>query len=297
VSGVTIPLPSVERRWAIAIARQATPLAPAVPERPSLSRTATGADAAFFVADPFLARDGDGWVVFFELLGDDGRGRIAFARSADGVSWHYGGIALEEPGHLSYPCVFDADGTMYMTPESLAAGRIAVYRAVDFPRRWTFASIAVTHPSLVDPTVFRHGGRWWMLASTSDGAALLAFHAAHPEAAWTPHAHNPVVTGAARARPGGRPFAFEGRLWRPAQDVSRGYGRRVSAIEILELTPDVYREAAAATPLGGPTGRGWNAHGMHHFDAQPDPGGGWLVATDGYRRDLMFGYRRLGARP
>jgi hypothetical protein len=293
---MTLPLPSVEPRWSIGIGRHASPLTFTAAGRATLDRRHTGSDDSFFVADPFLARHTGGWVVFFELLAGDGRGRIAYASSDDGTAWTYRGIALDAPFHLSYPCVFEADRAWYMAPEMVAAGRLDIYRATRFPDRWEAVTTAVADRRLVDPTVFHHGERWWLLAASEDSRCLFAFHASDPDDAWTPHARNPIVVDRARARPGGRPFTIGGRLWRPAQDASRGYGRRVRAVEVLELTPDTYRERHDAAPLGAPSGRGWNAHGMHHVDAQPDPRGGWLVAADGCRHDLMFGYRRLGVR-
>ena len=43
---------------------------------------------------------------------------ISYSVSRDsGRSWSYGGVALREPFHLSYPCVFWDNGTPYMIPE------------------------------------------------------------------------------------------------------------------------------------------------------------------------------------
>jgi hypothetical protein len=44
---------------------------------------------------------------------------------------------LEEPHHLSYPFVFEQDGQIWMIPESGAARNVSLYRAVEFPHRWT----------------------------------------------------------------------------------------------------------------------------------------------------------------
>ena len=35
-------------------------------------------------------------------------------------------------------------------------------------------------------------------------------------------------------------------------------------------------------PLLAGSGAGWNAGGMHHIDARPQPEGGWIAAVDGW---------------
>jgi hypothetical protein len=45
---------------------------------------------AYFVADPFMVRDPDGWYMFFEVLNRASqRGEIAYATSGDGLKWKY----------------------------------------------------------------------------------------------------------------------------------------------------------------------------------------------------------------
>ena len=78
------------------------------PSRDSHTRTPTTPHASA-VADPFLHQHTDGALyVFFETKSNsNNQGDIAAARSSDGgASWHYLGIALDEPWHLSYPFVF-----------------------------------------------------------------------------------------------------------------------------------------------------------------------------------------------
>src|SRR5206468_5695682 len=90
---------------------------------------------------------------------------------------------LQEPWHLSYPFVFACDGQIWMIPESSAHGTVALYRADPFPRRWVHEATLLTGIEASDATVIRHHDRYWMFATTRDGAGscsdtLSLFHAA-----------------------------------------------------------------------------------------------------------------------
>ena len=44
----------------------------------------------------------------------------------------YKGLIVENPYHMSYPCVFEYNGEFYMIPESSANDSITLYRAEHF---------------------------------------------------------------------------------------------------------------------------------------------------------------------
>src|SRR6267142_1181613 len=75
---------------------------------------------AVFVADPFMIRANDSWHMFFEVFNRETlKGEIGLAISANGRSWTYQRIVLQEDFHLSYPYVFEWEGEHYMVPETL----------------------------------------------------------------------------------------------------------------------------------------------------------------------------------
>ena len=97
------PVP-VAAEWSIGIYAGAGPFALG-PIEGQHTPVLTGADVpafpTYFVADPFLARSGDTWFLFFEALNNqNGQGDIAYATSADGLTWTWGGVALDESFHL-----------------------------------------------------------------------------------------------------------------------------------------------------------------------------------------------------
>jgi len=240
--------------------------------------------SAEFVADPFMVREDGTWFMFFEVMNAKTRqGDIGLATSDDGLHWRYQRIVLDEPFHLSYPCVFRwGDGT-YMIPESHQAGGVRLYKADRFPDRWSFVGVLL-RGGYVDPTVFRYNDRWWMFAGIGD-ASLHLFGADHLKGPWTPHPKSPVVTGTADvARPGGRVVMVSGRPVRFAQDDFPTYGNQVRAFEITRLTLTDYEErevpGKAVLSAGG---RGWHADGMHHIDAHKLAEDRWFACVDGCR--------------
>jgi hypothetical protein len=241
--------------------------------------------SADFVADPFLIRDGTRWLLYFEVMPRGvWHGVIGLAESTDGRDWRYLGTVLKEPFHLSYPHAFAADGMYYMTPETLDAGEVRLYRAARFPDRWE--PIAGLIPGRhADPTIFHWGGRWWLFTCTPPerNATLRLYMAESVAGPWSEHPRSPVVADNRQvARPAGRVVAWDGHLLRFAQDCLPHYGTAVRAFRITRLTPEDYREEPAHPGvLLGPGRETWRRFGMHQVDAHPWPGGGWIAAVDG----------------
>ena len=246
---------------------------------------------ASFVADPFLFRDGDRWWMFFEIWHwRKKQGEIGLASAADPRGpWRYERVVLAEDFHLSYPCVFEADGERYMVPESHDAGGVRLYRAANFPYEWEHTATLIEGPYFADASPFRHGGRWWMFVDSSADKmhhTLRLFFSEHLSGPWIEHPRSPVIEGDDRsARPAGCPKSASGRLVRFAQVCTPEYGTAVRAFEITELTSTTYAEREiGAPPILGPSGAGWNAGGMHHIDAHLLADGTWIAAVDGWHQ-------------
>jgi|GEM_PF-259423 len=276
------------KEWAIAIygGSSLSTLAPLhSDDRPALTLSDIVDLPARFVADPFLVRDGARWLLFFEVLNAAREsGEIALATSEDeGLTWRYEGVILRERHHLSYPYVFRAGDEWLMTPEALESGAVRLYRADDFPRRWS-VDCTLLEGAWADPTLFEHDGLWWMFVCSTPFLhdRLELFWAADVRGPWHPHPGSPIVSGdPLRARPAGRPRLVDGTLIRFAQDCRPDYGAAVRAFAITTLTRDAYAEKELPERVIAATGSGWNADGMHTVDAHPS-GGRWLAAVDGY---------------
>lgn len=273
--------------WSISVLEGASlaSLAPSPRCRhPALAAADVRDAPAEFVADPFLlSRDGR-LHLFFELYHRKRRrGEIARASSADGLRWDYEGSVLRAPHHLSYPFVFEADGEVYLMPESYQARDIALYRAAPFPSRWERAATLVSGRPYVDPTLLSHEGRHYLFAGESFRGDLHLFVAESLRGPWRTHPASPVVRADARhARPAGR-FLRDAQGWiRLAQSTEPVYGAFISAFRITRLDADAYAEEPMAPyPLLAGSGSGWNAFGMHHLDALRREDGSWFALADG----------------
>lgn len=241
--------------------------------------------AAEFVADPFLIRREGVWHLFFEILDSrTRRGVIGLATSPDARRWTYRGVVLDEPFHLSYPHVFADGPDVFMTPETLAPGRVRLYRAAAFPRDWRLEAEPV-EGECSDPTVFRHGGRWWMFVGRpfEGHDTLRLYHATSLTGPWREHPRSPVVASdPRRARPAGRVVSMAGRPLRFAQDCVPIYGTAVRGFEVVELTETAYAERPTTPEVvlaGG--GQAWMAGRVHHVDAHRVGPGRWVACADG----------------
>jgi hypothetical protein len=239
---------------------------------------------ARFVADPFMV-DVDGlWHMFFEVLNNQSnKGDIGRATSRDALTWRYERIVLQEPFHLSYPYVFRWNNDFYMTPETLGANAVRLYRATSFPDQWTLVKDLIPGPH-ADPSIFQHGGKWWLFTCPTPHKhdTLALYSADDPASPWTEHPSSPIIAGnKSVARPGGRVLDYDGRLLRFTQDCYPTYGKQVRAFEITELTATTYKEhEVQESPVLVPDGSSWNASGMHHIDAHRI-NGSWLACVDG----------------
>ncbi len=208
-----------------------------------------------FWADPFVVRDAQSWIVFFE---ESIRGR----RRA-----HLCGMRIDERGpveqpfrvmerdfHLSYPFVFQWQGAWWMVPETSRNRTVELWRATNFPTQWALERVLLQGLTAVDATLHEHNGTWWMFCNVAQAGAssndeLALFFAPSPLGPWLPHPHNPVRSDVRNTRPAGRIF-FDGRAWiRPAQNCAGRYGSSIVLHRIEQLDLDGFRESVVATVL------------------------------------------------
>lgn len=233
------------------------------------------------VADPFLAREGDTWILFVEVVGKTNMtGSIACATSTNLTDWTYRGLVIHEPFHMSYPYVFKWDNTWYMMPESRRANDIRLYKAVSFPDKWVLAG-SLIEGEYKDSSIVHHNGMWWILTVGKYGK-LYVFYADKLEGPWRPHPRNPVRQDWHTTRGGGRIINYQGRLYRFVQDVIPAYGGKDYAMQITTLTTNDFSEERVGTqPILQASYTGWNAIGMHTIDPHEVSNSYWIAAVDG----------------
>jgi len=272
--------------WSIAIYTGTSPFT-LKPSQPVLTRDHVTDISADFVADPFMLRRDHTWHLFFEVQHSQTQlGEIGLATSDDAHTWTYQSIVLREPFHLSYPYVFEWQGNYYMIPETLNAGAVCLYKALDFPYNWSRVARLI-EGQLADPSIVRFEDHWWLFACSTpyQHDTLRLYFASELAGPWTEHPQSPLIQNDnCRARPAGRIIQFDNRLFRFAQDCVPQYGSSVRAFEISNLHEHTYAEVEYdRNPVLKAAGTGWNASGMHHIDAHEQAPGHWLACVDGTR--------------
>lgn len=250
-----------------------------------------GGDAAFrvlsgdannYLADPFpFQHKGRDFIFVEKYLSTKSRGCIAVVTADRNGTATAPQIVLEEPHHLSYPVVFEQNGQIWMIPESGAAGNVSLYRAVEFPHRWTREACLVEGVEYYDTTPLEHAGAFWFFVSprvlrSTSWDVLSIYRAESLTGAWTPHAENPVLIDARLSRPAGAFIRQGGRTLRPAQDCSRRYGGGVTFCQIDALD----RSTFVQTPVGRIRS---GAFGCHTYNRQS---GLEVVDLFGHVRDV-----------
>jgi hypothetical protein len=250
---------------------------------------------AKFVADPFLVRDGKNWDLFFEVYNNDTQqGDLAVATSKNLWTWDYQNVIIDEPFHLSYPYVFKADDGYYLIPESFEANSIRLYKADEFPTKWSFVKTLVEGRDYVDNSIIFYKGRWWLFSSVTSNDKLYLHYADSLLGPWKEHPMSPVVSGDVhKSRPSGRMLVVDGKLYRFTMDVDPPVGtHRVMAYEITDISPKTYSEKLAQQePVLVPSGSGWNGEAMHQLDPVQVGPNSWVASVDGFGKYWLFGWQ------
>lgn len=216
--------------------------------------TTVKAPRGHFLADPFVATRGGRTCVFAEDFDyRASRAHIsAFELTSEGARPL--GCAVNESFHLSFPYLFEADGTLFMCPESRAAKQIRIYECTEFPLQWKLAVVAMKDVEAVDSMIFRKGDLWWLMTNISRtephecGSELHLFSARTPLTdEWVPHPRNPIVADPQVARNGGL-LNGGADVYRVAQNRQFGsYGTSARLFQIQRIDPENYVEQLVST--------------------------------------------------
>ncbi|PID94028.1 MAG: hypothetical protein CSA95_05155 [Bacteroidetes bacterium] len=207
-----------------------------------------------FYADPFMVREGDTLHILFEDYDHQkGRGDIGY--------WAYDihsgrivreTIALRLDSHLSYPFMIAHEQRIYCLPETSQLGTVRLYELDRSSGNLIFRSVLLDFPG-VDPTLFFHEGTWWLFCTHSEAAneELYLFYASTIDGYYAPHKGNPIKTDIRGARPAGKIFQKDGRIYRPGQVNPVTYGGGIAFFEITSLTPNSYKEELISAVVPG----------------------------------------------
>jgi hypothetical protein len=236
------------------------------------------------LADPFLFVHQHRLYVFLEAQQARRKGKIVAWSTPDLVRFDSLGTVLEADHHLSYPFVFEAEGGIYMIPESAEAGEVSLYRFADFPFRPEKVRVLL-RGEYVDTALHREGGVYHLFTSSDAGLELFTLQDLLHDRP-RPYGGGIITKDVARARCGGAPIRARSGLFRLAQNGSHGYGRGLAAWRINRLEEDDYRESLHCEEILGER-RGWNAGGGHLMSLARFAGRN-IVAVDGQAAEPLL---------
>lgn len=204
-----------------------------------------------FWADPFVIARNDKFYVFVEeFIYRTNKGHIAVLELDNAGNFLNSERIIDQPYHLSYPFIFEVNDNYYMIPETSQNKTIELYKCVDFPGRWEFTKNIMENISAVDSTLLFHNNKWWLFTSVDDTESIsggstelfLYFTDDFFSGSWESHPCNPIISDIRKARPAGKVFIRDNKMYRPSQDCSIRYGRGFNLNEIITLTETDYDE-------------------------------------------------------
>jgi hypothetical protein len=270
--------------WTIGIYTGPSPfqLSPATVKNPVL-RVADVKDMhCDTLAHPFMLIENSRYYAFFtakDLASD--KGGIGLAESTNGLEWKFRRTVIREPFVTAHPFVFKWQNEYYLIPEAHTETSVRLYKATAFPDEWKYEGDLLKGDRFISPTLVRYKDMWWMFTIRSGNETLRLFYASDFKGPWKEHPLSPIVKKDLRtARPGGRPFVMDGKLYRIGQDCYPRYGYQVRAFRITDISPTTYKEELIDTPLVKATAQGWNADAMHHVDAHQTGTNQWIAIVD-----------------
>jgi hypothetical protein len=232
-----------------------------------------------FYADPFpISWQGRDYMFFEDLDHKTQKGIISVVEFDEDGRPGPAIPVLEEPWHLSYPFLIEANGEIWMIPEASQSGEITIYRARNFPWTWERHQTLVSNIEAADATITAHGGRLWMFAVARQGIGgysdtLAIWTATDLFGPWEPHVANPVLVDDRTARPAGAFVIRGGQLMRPVQDCRKGYGAALSLARVTKLDETGF-EQVIETHLAPE--RAWPGRKLHTLNSS-----GRLETIDG----------------
>lgn len=192
-----------------------------------------------FIADPFGYLENGKPVLLYERYDEqEQRGLLEMTGETTAT------LLPETKHHLSYPFFIEVNGEQYCIPEQAGSGKLDAYKISN--GKLHYSHTLLKDFDAVDATILHHEEKWWIFATRkqNNGADLRLhlFYADDFYGTWMPHPLNPVKTDICTARPAGNFFRKDGKLYRPAQDSSLGYGSGIHIMEVTRLDTEAFSE-------------------------------------------------------
>jgi hypothetical protein len=245
-------------------------------------------------ADPFVVSEENKHYIFIEEMPyKTNKAHLSVLELDNKGNLLHSTKILEKDYHLSYPFVFKYEDTYYMIPETGQNKTIELYKSSMFPYKWEFVMNLMENVHAADVTLFYRDNKWWLFCcmdNTGKNIGMLdELYLFYSEdlftTDWQSHPQNPVCTTSKAARPAGRIFIKDGKIYRPSQDSSGIYGRGININEITTLSETEYAETLVKKILPEPSDE---LKGLHTFNFTDK-----IMLIDGFRHNKRIRINKL----
>lgn len=240
-------------------------------------------------ADPFLIRDGDnGYSVFYEKF---------FENSLEGSIWHLrlndqlevisDDLLMSPDHHISYPFIFNENGTIYIIPETASNSRLSVYEYNRVERSLQFRKHILDIP-ILDATFLKTDNKYWLFGVRKNNESdhhyeSWVYTANDLLGEYTPHPMCPVKKGLKGTRAAGNFIEVDGTFYRPTQNCEEEYGKSIILYKIDELTPSQVSETDHMSIALGGNGQNAKIKRIHTINVADG-----LMVVDGVKRTFSL---------
>ena len=194
----------------------------------------------YWRADPFLFEHKGETYLFAELFHRiKGKGVIGVSKIENGKCGKFK-VCLDLPYHLSYPCVFEDNGEIYMVPECARSGKITVYKSVVFPYSWEESYVLYDGAGVDTTPMPKSSGSDLSFISTlrvdnnRENNCLFAVSHGKEERV--------LIKDDFTVRSAGHFFRDNSTLLRPSQDCTNSYGGALIFKKVLDPSAESYKE-------------------------------------------------------
>lgn len=197
-------------------------------------------DKHYWYADPMLFEK-NGKVYLFTEAFDKRiqKGKLAVSYLTDSGEFSKPEIIINLPYHLSYPCVWEEEGCVYMLPETSQDRTLEIWKSKnDHLLKWERVGYLSRNVKYVDSTVLRIEDKTYIFCYTEENHHYAThIYRIEPKTLFMEEvfkeSHQENIF-----RPAGNFFRNdEGKLIRPLQYNKKSYGEYIEFSEIESITP------------------------------------------------------------
>ena len=196
-----------------------------------------------YFADPFILSTARDTYVFFEWYDySQGKGVLALSRKSENFEQNH--VILAEYFHLSFPHIFEYDGSYYCIPEQNQSGHLDLYVFDEDSLTLRRECVLLEGMRVVDPIVYHDDKLWHLLFTQKEHPSTKLYHytASSLRGPYIESGSNPTKVDVSSARSAGALIQHEEMLLRPAQNCVGAYGKSVSLMKISELSENYHVE-------------------------------------------------------